>query len=195
GDRDIPMGLAGPGRGTLRARTARDAAARPSAAALRDRLGPAPGTPATTAPVVAVAAPYADGGTATIPNAPAPTEVGPVTTQAATPARRRRRWPWLLGWLVGAMLLGAAAAAYLSSDSGTSKPRPATTVSIPATTPPQPPPPPTTLPPAPSPEINRGPGNDNGGGNDDKGGRDVQEQFKKWLDDLQKRFRDLQNGG
>jgi len=193
-DPDIPNGIAGSWPVILRAMTARDAVARPSAAALRDRLGPAPGTPATTAPVVAVAAPYADGGTATIPNAPAPTEVGPVTTQSATPTGRRRRWPWLLGWLVGAMLLGAAAAAYLSSDSGTSKPRPATTVSIPATTlPPTTLPP--TLPPATSPEINRGPGNDNGGGNDDKGGRDVQEQFKKWLDDLQKRFRDLQNGG
>ena len=49
--------------------------------------------------------------------------------------------------------------------------------------------PPTTLPPATSPQINRGPGNGNG-----KGGRDAQEQFRKWLEELQKQFRDLQNG-
>jgi hypothetical protein len=53
--------------------------------------------------------------------------------------------------------------------------------------------PPTTLPPATSPQINRGPGN--GKGNDNGRGRgDVQEQFRKWLEDLQKRFREAQNG-
>jgi hypothetical protein len=63
-------------------------------------------------------------------------------------------------------------------------------VSTPVTTIPPTTIPPTTLPPATSPQINRGPGNGNG----NKGGRDVQEQFRKWLEELQNQFRNLQNG-
>jgi len=192
-DPDIPVGIPGSWPVILRAMTARDPRARPSATTLRDRLGPAPGTP-TTAPVVAVAAPYADA-TATVPNAPLRTEVRPVPapTEPQTPARRRRRWPLLLGWLIGAMLLGAAVAGAVAySNSGGSSKAPATTVSTPVTTVPPTTVPPTTLPPATSPRINRGNGDENGNGKG--GGRDVQEQFQKWLEELQQRFRDLQNG-
>jgi eukaryotic-like serine/threonine-protein kinase len=195
-DPDVPAGIPGSWPVILRAMTARDPRARPSAAALCDRLGPSPDAPSTTAPVVAVAAPCSDG-TATMPNTPLRTEVRPVTVQPqAQPQRRRRRWPVLVGWLVGAMIAGAAVAgavAYYNSDDGTPQP-PATTVRAPVTTLPPTTLPPTTVPPATSPNINRGPGNGNGNGNDDNGGRDLQEQFKKWLEDLQKRFRDLQNG-
>jgi serine/threonine protein kinase len=196
-DPDVPAGVPGSWPVILRAMTARDPHARPSAAVLNDRLGPSPNSAATTAPFVAVAAPYADG-TATIPNAPLRTEVRPVSAQPKPRARaRRRRWALLIGWLLGAMVAGAAVAgavAYYSSGDGTSTP-PATTVGTPVTTvPPTPAPtaPPTTVP-ATSPQINHAP--DNGKGNEGKGGgRDVQEQFRKWLEELQKRFRDAQNG-
>ena len=192
-DPEIPAGIPGSWPVILRAMTAREPRARPSATVLRDRLGPRPDAPSATAPIVAVAAPYADG-TATIPNAPVRTEVSPAAAPAQTPTRpRRRRWPLLIGWLVGAMIVGAAVAgavAYSSSDSGPSTP-PATTVNTPITTVP-PTAPPTTLPPATSPDVNRGPGNGKGKGKG--GGRDVQEQFRKWLEELQKRFREVQNG-
>ena len=192
-DPEIPAGIPGSWPVILRAMTARDPGARPSAAVLRDRLGPRPDAPSATAPIVAVAAPYADG-TATTPNAPVRTEVAPAATQPQTQTQpRRRRWPLLIGWLVGAMIVGAAVAgavAYYSSDGGPSTP-PATTVNTPITTVP-PTAPPTTLPPATSPDVNRGPGNGKGKGKG--GGRDVQEQFRKWLEELQKRFREVQNG-
>jgi len=194
-DPQIPPGIPGSWPVILRAMTARDPSARPSAAMLRDRLSPIPDAPSATAPIV-VAAPAADG-TATIPNSPARTEVAPTTThpRTQTQTRRRRRSPVLLGWLVGAMLAGAAVAgaiAYYTSDSGTSAP-PATTVNTPVTTVPPPTAPPTTLPPATSPDADRGNGDENGNGRG--GGRDVQEQFKKWLEELQKRLRETQNGG
>ena len=190
-DPDVPAGTPGSWPVILRAMTARDPSARPTAATLRDRLGPVPGG-STTAPIVAVAAPFADT-TATVPNAPLRTELRPVAAppEPTTQMRRRRRWPWLVGWLVGAMLVGAAiagAVAYSNSGGTSTPPAPATTVSTPVTSPPTTLPP-TTLPPATSPQINRGPGNGNG-----KGGRDAQEQFRKWLEELQKQFRDLQNG-
>lgn len=192
-DPEIPAGIPGSWPVILRAMTAREPRARPSAAVLRDRLGPRPDAPSATAPIVAVAAPYADG-TATIPNAPVRTEVTPAAAPAQAQTRpRRRRWPLLIGWLVGAMIVGAAVAgavAYSSSSGGPSTP-PATTVNTPITTVP-PTAPPTTLPPATSPDVNRGPGNGKGKGKG--GGRDVQEQFRKWLEELQKRFREMQNG-
>jgi len=193
-DPEIPAGIPGSWPVILRAMTARDPRARPSAETLHDRLGPNPDAPSTTAPVVAVAAPLADS-IATAPVTSLRTEVAPTSTQPRTQSqpRRRRRWPLLVGWLVGAMIAGAVVAgavAYLSADDGTPAP-PATTVSVPVTTLPPTTVPPTTLPPATSPDVNRGRGNGNGRG----GGRDLQEQFQKWLEDLQKRFREAQNGG
>jgi serine/threonine protein kinase len=189
-DPEIPAGIPGSWPVILRAMTARDPGARPRADDLRDRLGPRPDAPSTTAPVVAVApvaAPYPDG-TATIPNSPFRTEVGPVPAPPKPlPQARRRRWLVLVGWLVGAMIAGAAVAgalAYANSGGGTPAP-PATTVAPVATVPP------TTVPPVTSPPVNPGPGK--GKGNGRGGGRDVQEQFKQWLEDLQKRLRDLQN--
>jgi len=187
-DPDIPSGIPGSWPVILRAMTARDPRARPSADVLRDRLGPSPDAPSATAPIVAVAAPIADA-TATVPNASLRTDVRPTSTQPRPQpqVRRRRRWPLLVGWLVGAMIAGAAVAgavAYVNSDGGTATP-PATTVSIPVTTVP-----PTTLPPATSPNADR----DNGDDGNRGGGHDVQEQFRKWLEELQKRFREAQNG-
>ncbi|HMG26248.1 MAG TPA: serine/threonine-protein kinase [Acidimicrobiia bacterium] len=187
-DPDIPSGIPGSWPVILRAMTARDPRARPSADVLRDRLGPSPDAPSATAPIVAVAAPIADA-TATVPNASLRTDVRPTSTQPRPQpqVRRRRRWPLLVGWLVGAMIAGAAVAgavAYVNSDGGTATP-PATTVSIPVKTVP-----PTTLPPATSPNADR----DNGDDGNRGGGHDVQEQFRKWLEELQKRFREAQNG-
>ena len=196
-DPEIPAGIPGSWPVILRAMTARDPRARPSAETLRDRLGPSPDAPSTTAPVVAVAAPLADG-IATAPVTPLRTEVGPTTTHPRTQLqpRRRRRWPLLVGWLVGAMIVGAAVAgavAYLNADEGTTTPP--TTLSVPVTTLPPTTVPPTTLPPATSPGVNRGRGDGNGDGNGRGGGRDLQQQFQKWLEELQKRFREAQNGG
>jgi hypothetical protein len=141
-----------------------------------------------TAPVVAVAAAYADG-TATIPNIPARTEVAPATAQPPTRPQARGRRAVLVGGLVGAMLTGAAVAgavAYYNSDGGSA---PANSVNTPATTVPTTLPP-TTLPPATSPEIVPGNGNGNGEGS----GRDLSEQWRQWADDLKKRIREGQNG-
>src|SRR5262245_28140889 len=190
-DPEIPAGIPGSWPVILRAMTARDPRARPSAEILRDRLGPSPDAPSMTAPMVAVAAPYADF-TATVPDARLRSQVGPVTGQPSNQSRPRPAGS--LGGLVGAVIAGAAiavAVAYYNADGGTTPP-PATTVRAPVTTLPPPTVPPTTLPPATSPQINRGRGNDEGG-NKGRGGGDVQEQFRRWLEDLQKRFRDAQN--
>jgi serine/threonine protein kinase len=199
-DPHVPPELPGSWPVILRAMTTRDPRARPSAAVLHDRLAPVPDPPATTAPVVTAAAPYADG-TATIPSAPPRTEVAPATTPPTSQQRvhPRRRWPLLIGWLVGAMIAGAAVAgavASFSSDDGTATP-PATTVNNPVTTPATTLPP-TTVPPATSPPID-GPGKGKGKDKAEKGGRgggrDVQEQFRRWLEELQKRLRELENEG
>src|SRR5262249_57401688 len=93
-DPDIPSGIPGSWPGILRAMTARDPRARPSADVLRDRLGPSPDAPSATAPIVAVAAPIADA-TATVPNASLRTDVRPTSTQPRPqpPVRRPRRGP------------------------------------------------------------------------------------------------------
>jgi eukaryotic-like serine/threonine-protein kinase len=189
-DPDIPAGIPGSWPVILRAMTARDPSARPSADALCDRLGPSPDAPSTTAPIVAVAAPYAVDGTATMPDTPPRTETRPVTAspQPTPEARRRRRWPSVVGLLLGAALVGAAVAgAVVYYDSGgDASPPPVTTVNTPSTTVPPTTLPPTTVPPATTPEINRGPGN----------GSDVQERIKERLEEeLRERFEDLQDDG
>src|SRR5262249_61084800 len=129
---------------------------------------------AATAPTVAVAAPPADG-TAPVPTASLRTDVRPTSPQPRPQpqVQRRRRWPLLVGWLVGAMIAGAAVAgavAYVNSDGGTATP-PAATVSIPGKTVP-----PTTLPPATSPNADRDNRDDGHPGR----GHDVHEQFPQW---------------
>ena len=189
-DPGIPAGLPGGWPGMLGAMTARDPHARPSAAAVRDRLAgrsvdPASGL-ATTAVAAAAVASTDPGGTATMPATPVRTEVRPAPV---APARRRRRWPWAMGLLVAAVVAGAAVAglaAYNAGSEGGSRPAtttpaaPVTTFAPPTTLPP-PTAPPTTLPPP----DNRGKGD--GGG--------VEKQFKKWLEELRKQFEEAQNGG
>jgi hypothetical protein len=199
-DPHVPAELPDPWTGLLRAMTARDPRARPSAAAIRDRLG---GTSdaATTAPLAAAAAaPLAtapalhDGGAATMPDTAARTAtrtaVRPATVQQP---RRRRRWTWITGLLVGAIVAGALVAgmlAYGLGSEGGSTPATTTTATTvaPTTTLPPTTVPPPTVPPTTSPQINRGPGN-----GDDEGGRDAQEQLEKWLEELRKRFEDATN--
>jgi eukaryotic-like serine/threonine-protein kinase len=191
---DVPAELPAPWPGLLRAMTARDPRARPSAAAIRDRLGgtsdastTAPlGAAAATAPLAA--APALHDGAATMPDTAARTAVSPATV----PRRRRRRWPWATGLLVGAIVAGALVAGLLAyglgSEGGSAPSTTTTTTTVaPTTTLPPTTVPPPTVPPT-SPQVNRGRGN-----GDDEGGRDAQEQLEKWLEELRKRFEDATN--
>jgi eukaryotic-like serine/threonine-protein kinase len=191
-DPDIPAGLPGGWPGMLGAMTARDPHARPSAAAVRDHLAGRAADPEAglaTAPVAAaaVAATSTDpGGTATMPATRVRTEVRPAPV---APARRRRRWPWVMGLLVAAVVAGAAVAGLAAYNAGSEGGSPSVTTTTaapvttlaPPTTLPAPTAPPTTLPPP----DNRGKGDGGGAG----------EQFRKWLEDLRKQFEEAQNGG
>ncbi len=196
-DPEVPRGLRGGWPGILAAMTRRDPQARPSAAAVRDHLaGPGATTasglatvPIAAAPIAAAAAlPDADG-TATVPDTPARTEAQPAAV--APVRRRRRRRPWAVALLVGGLIAGATVAgllAYNAGSEGGSPPAPTTTAVRVTTTPPTLPPttvPPTTLPPV-EPDNRGQKGN---------GGDDVQKQFQKWLEELRKRFEDVQRGG
>jgi eukaryotic-like serine/threonine-protein kinase len=199
-DPEVPSALPGRWPGILAAMTARDPHARPSAAAVRDRLdGPGADTgsglttaPLAAAPLAAAAALHGADGAATVPDTPARTEAQPT---AVAPARRkRRRRPWAAALLVGGLIAGATVAgllAYNAGSEGGSPPAPTTTAVPVTTTPPTLPPttvPPTTLPPV---EPNRGQKGD--GGQKGSGG-DVQKQIEKWLEELRKRFEDAQRG-
>jgi eukaryotic-like serine/threonine-protein kinase len=189
-DPEVPGALPGRWPGILTAMTARDPHARPSAAAVRDHLagpGADTGSGLTTAPLAAAAALHGADGTATVPDTPARTEAQPT---AVAPARRkRRRRPWAAALLVGGLIAGATVAgllAYNAGSEGGSQPAPTTTAVPVTTTPPTLPPttvPPTTLPPV-EPDNRGQKGN----------GGDVQKQIEKWLEDLRKRFEDVQRG-
>jgi serine/threonine protein kinase len=172
-DPDV-AGLPGPWPGILRAMTARDPNARPTAARVRSLLE---GNGTAASPPV---------GTATVPVRAAATTVAPTQLQ---PVRRRwRRWPWLVGLLLGLLGVGTAAA-WLASDDGTGADRPATTTTaVPvATIPPTTAPPPTVPPTTSGPLVER---DDRGEGNDDNPAK----QFEKWLKEMQKRFEEAQDG-
>jgi serine/threonine protein kinase len=186
-DPDVPASLPGPWPVLLRAMTARDPHARPSAAAIRDRLDGPSSDGAATAPLAAVAALPDVDATATTPETAPRTAVSPAHVR---PRRRRRRWPWVTGLLVAAIVVGASVAAMLAyglgSDGGTSPPAATTTTVAPTTTLPPTTVPPPTVPPT-SPEVNRGPDN-----RDDEGD-DAQKAIEKWLEELRKRFEDATN--
>ena len=172
-DPDV-AGLPGPWPGILRAMTARDPNARPTAARVRSWLE---GNGTAASPPV---------GTATVPVRAAATTVAPTQVQ---PVRRRwRRWPWLVGLLLGLLGVGTAAA-WLASDDSTGADRPATTTTaVPvATIPPTTAPPPTVPPTTSGPLVER---DDRGEGNDDNPAK----QFEKWLEDMRKRFEESQGG-
>jgi serine/threonine protein kinase len=167
-------GLPGPWPGILRAMTARDPNARPTAARVRAWLN---GRGAVASSPV---------GTATVPVRAAASTVAPTQVQ---PVRRRwRRWPWLVGLLLGLLGVGTAAA-WLASDDGSGADRPATTTTaVPvATIPPTTAPPPTAPPTTSGPLVER---DDRGKGNDDNPAK----QFEKWLEDMRKRFEEVQGG-
>ena len=176
-DPDV-AGVPGRWQGLLQAMAARDPAARPSAARVHAWLD---GNGTRGTPAVGAAAPR----TRPMPTTVAPTRVQPVP-------RRWRRWPWLVGLLLGLLGAGTAAAWLAAGDSGgADRPAPTTTTVARVTTTVAPPTtvPPTTLPPATSPQVNRGNGND-----DDGGGDDVQKEFEKWLKEMQKQFEEAQQG-
>jgi hypothetical protein len=194
-DPDVPAGLPGGWPGMLSAMTARDPHARPNAAEVRDHLAGRAADLASglaTAPVAAAAAAARGGdGTATIPGTPARTEVRPAPV---APARRRHWRPWAMGLLVAALVAGATVAglaAYNAASEGDSPPAtttsagPVTTLAPPTTLPPPTAPP--TLPPAQPDNRGKGKGKAEGGG--------AQQQFEKWLEELQKQFEEAQKGG
>jgi serine/threonine protein kinase len=148
-DPDV-AGLPGPWPGILRAMTARDPNARPTAARVRSLLE---GNGTAASPPV---------GTATVPVRAAATTVAPTQLQ---PVRRR-----LLG--VG------TAAAWLASDDGTGADRPATTTTaVPvATIPPTTAPPPTVPPTTSGPLVER---DDRGEGNDDNPAKQFEKWLKE----------------
>jgi hypothetical protein len=196
-DPDVPAWLPGGWPAMLKAMTARDPRARPSAAAVRDHLAgsTADTAPAvTTAPLAAAAvAPTVADGTAKVPATSTRTEVRPA---GGAPARRRR-WPWAMGLLVAAAVAGAAVAGFAAYNAGSDGgSRPVTTTAAPVTTlaPPTtlPPPtaPPTTLAPPPDNHGNKG---DGGASNGGIGG--AEKQLRKWLEELRKQFEDAQQGG
>jgi eukaryotic-like serine/threonine-protein kinase len=186
-DPDVPASLPGPWPALLRAMTARDPHARPSAAAIRDRLGGPSSDAGATAPLAAVAALPDVDATATAPDTAPRTAVSPTRVRP----RRRRRWPWVTALIVAAIVVGAAVAGMLAygagSDGGTSRPAATTTTVAPTTTLPPTTVPPPTAPPTTGPDLNRGPGN----GDDE--GSDPQKAIEKWLEELRKRFEDATN--
>ncbi len=188
-DPDIPTGLSGPWPSLLRAMTARDPAARPSAAAVHDRLdGDSTETaPAITAPLTAAdaAALQNAGDAATAPVQRPHTEVAPTNVRRLPGQKRRRPWGRVL--LVAALLAGALVAgvvAYSASSDGGSPPAATTTTAAPTTAAPTTAP--TTLPPQTTPPpLTARP--DNRGKDKGKGqGKDALTEFQKRLEDLRK---------
>jgi eukaryotic-like serine/threonine-protein kinase len=181
-DPEVPAALPGSWPTLLRAMTARNPAARPSAAALRASLS-GPGPTSMTAAPVATGPPRARGDAGT-PPAVTRTAVGPpLVHPRLRTKRRRRRWPWVVGLLVWAPLAAVGAYALLgpgdnSSRDSRDRQNGATPVSVPTTAAPPTaaqPLPPTTLLPVPQ--------------NPDEGnGDDPATEIRRWLEDLRREF-------
>jgi serine/threonine protein kinase len=185
-DPAVPVALPGSWPTLLGAMTARNPAARPTAAALRASLSSGGPATVTTAPVAPRATPAATGpprrvDTTVGPPQPARTDVAPPSmrpTARPQPRRRRRRWPWVLGLMIWLPLAAVGAFTLMPDNSGTSpgtpaRPSPtnatpvtaAPTTTVPETLPPD------TLLPAP-----------------DKPGNDPAADLRRWLEELQKRL-------
>jgi eukaryotic-like serine/threonine-protein kinase len=186
-DPEVPAALPGLWPGLLRAMTARDPHVRPSAAAIRVRLGGPHSDAGATAPLAAVAALSDVDATVTAPDTAPRTAVSPTPVPAR---RRRRRWPLVTGLLVAAIVVAAAVAgalAYdLGSDGGTAPPATTTTVAPTTTLPPTTVPPPTV-----PPEVNRGPGNDDEAREE---ADETREAIKDWAEELRERILGQQRG-
>ncbi len=173
-DPHIPTDLPGPWPATLRAMTARDPAARPTAAALGGWLNGRDARVASLPAAVTRAVPAAR-------TEAAPTKVGSTAVQRM---RLRRRRPWLGGLLVGTLIAGTLGLALLvyrtGSSGGDRAPRPAPTTTPAARTAVTSRPnaqPPTTVRPPPLPGLpaSRAPG-------------DGTKELENWLKELRKLF-------
>jgi eukaryotic-like serine/threonine-protein kinase len=200
-DPHIPTDLPEPWAATLRAMTARDPAARPTAAALREsingrdaRVASVPAAVTRAVPAARTeAAPTTVAPTAAAPTNGAPTKVAPTkvaTTKVGPTAvqrmRLRRRRPWLGGLLVGTLIagtLGVALIVYRTGSSGgdsTTRPTPtATPAGRTAVTSPSTAQPSTTVLPPPLPGLPDNPGPGNGDGT---------KELEGWLKELRKLF-------
>jgi eukaryotic-like serine/threonine-protein kinase len=170
-DPDVPAGVPGAWPTMLRAMTARNPAARPTAAAVHASLTGRGNGHAT--------APRAPIGVTTVSRRTTPTEVAP--TSAVRVRRRRRRWPWVLVLLLAAVVsAGAVLAQGYGSDFGGDAPaRPSPTNATPVTAAP------TTTVPQSLPPSTLLPLPDNPGDGD---GDDTATEFRRWLEELRRQL-------
>jgi eukaryotic-like serine/threonine-protein kinase len=174
-DPHVPAGLPGPWPAMLRAMTARDPAARPTAARVRGWFGGSADLAPVTAAVTA---------RRRVPR----TEVAPPGVRPARRARPRHWRLWLAVLAMPAVLAGALIAALLVYEAGSGAPArlgpttttatPTAATSPPATAPPTTAPPTTLLPFEPTPPAPPPPGN----------GSDGVDEFEQWLEELRRLF-------
>jgi serine/threonine protein kinase len=172
----VPGGLPGAWATMLRAMTARNPAARPTAAAVHSWLT-GRGNGHATASRAPVGATIVSRGTT-------PTEVAP--TSAVRVRRRHRRWPWVVVLLLGAIVSGGAVLAqgYGSDLGGDAPARPSPTNATPVTAAPTTAAPTTTIPPA-LPPSTLLPVPDNPGDGD---GDDPAAEVRRWLEELRRQL-------
>jgi tRNA A-37 threonylcarbamoyl transferase component Bud32 len=188
---DVPVALPGSWPTLLRAMTARNPAARPTAGALRAALSSGGPATLTTVAVAPRATSAATGPPRVVHTAVGPprltrTAVAPPfvhPTQRVQPRRRRRRWPWVVGLVIWVPLAAVGALALLPNGNETSPgtpARPSPTNATPVTVAPTA----TTLPPT-LPPSTLLPVPDNPGGAD---GDDPAKEFRRWLQELRRQL-------